>query len=167
MNSSNNKLQKVSRIVLILVRIVQGILLYSIVLNAYTGMRAIGISITAEMGDSVTSAIQNISISTIALAVLFIASAFLKSIRSEYTPFIDKNVARLKSMAILIAIIEPIGLAINFFSNMLRPISADGIKTVTHSSMGGMVIVLGLIVYCIAIVFEHGSYLQKQSDETL
>lgn len=101
------------------------------------------------------------------LAVLFIASGLLRTIRSDSTPFTKENASRLKRIAVLLVAVEPMQMICSVVFNALRPLTAAGQKVVEVRSMGGMVIALGLIVFCIALVFEYGTDLQKQSDETL
>jgi len=167
MNRNNKKLQKTSQIVSIVVRIVQIILLLTILTNIYFGAGATNTEDQYGVGDPITSTIANASIAVIVLIALFIISSFLKSLRQDYTPITDKNIKRLKTVAILVMIIEPVVMGINSIGNMLRPIDESGMKVQVYSYMGGMVFVLGLIIFCIAIVFGYGCHLQKQSDETL
>ena len=167
MNPINLKLQKTSRIILIIIRLVQIGLLCSVGFNIYTGIVNVNAGVHQEMGNSLVLAITYSSVSVVIFIALFIVASFLKSIKLEYTPFTDKNVSRLKILAILIMLIEPIQMAINYIGNSLRPLTIDGFKVEIHGSMGGIVILLGLVVFCIALVFEYGSCLQKQFDETL
>jgi len=101
-------------------------------------------------------------------ASLFISFSLLQSIRKEETPFTGKNVIKLKSIAILLVIYE-IYVIISqriIFSTFFR-FEDPKYSVVLETSFGGAVIVLGLIIYCIALVSEYGITLQNQVDETL
>jgi len=105
----------------------------------------------------------------ILLAVLIIALVLLRSIKAAETPFALKNVKLLKTIAILLVILEPCFDVVQWVTAQLHPIdSGDG--TVIASlglQLGGVILATGLVVYCIALVFEYGISLQQQVDETL
>jgi len=104
----------------------------------------------------------------ILLTSLLISFNLLNSIRKEETPFTKKNVTKLKAIALLLIAYE-IYLIISqriIFSVFFRFANPNHIF-VMETSLGGVVIVLGLIVYLIALVFEYGIVLQNQADETL
>ena len=104
----------------------------------------------------------------IVLASLTIGISLLYSIRKEETPFNRKNVKKLKSIAALLVIYEPYYSLVQLLINKYMPIIIDdNTLVVTESSLGGIVFVAGLVVYCIALVFEYGITLQNQVDETL
>lgn len=104
----------------------------------------------------------------ITLLILIIALITLYSTKADETPFNRKNVKRLRAMAILLAIYEPFFLIYQLVFQKLYPIVlADGTSVTVHSSMGGVVLVAGLVVFCVSLVFEYGISLQQQVDETL
>jgi len=101
-------------------------------------------------------------------ASLFTGFSLLHSIRKEETPFTKKNATKLKIIALLLVIYE-IYVIISqciIFSTYFR-FEEPKYNVIMETSFGGAVIVLGLIVYCIALVFEYGITLQNQVDETL
>ena len=104
----------------------------------------------------------------IMLASLIICFSLLHSIRKNETPFTRKNTIKLKVVAVLLVVFELCVFAsqriINTF--FLR-FADDSLMFVTEVSLGGVVAVLGMVVYCIALVFEYGISLQNQVDETL
>ena len=104
----------------------------------------------------------------IILAILTVALILLFSIKKGETPFNPKNVKRLKVIAILLALIEPYLFITEWVFNKYYPIVlSDNTTTTIHFSLGGCVLASGLVVYCIALIFEYGISLQKQADETL
>ena len=104
----------------------------------------------------------------ITVASLAIGAGLLWSIRRGETPFTRKNVVKLKAAAIILVLFEPYYLASQYFMHKYFPIIlADNTTVVTKSSLGGMIIAAGLVVYCVALVFEYGVSIQRQIDETL
>ena len=104
----------------------------------------------------------------IMLASLIISFSLLHSIRKEETPFTKKNTAKLKVVALLLVSFE-ISVTISQYimhTVFLRYENPDH-GAVMETSLGGVVMVSGLVVYCIALVFEYGISLQNQVDETL
>lgn len=104
----------------------------------------------------------------ITFAAMAIAFNVLKSIKLEETPFSAKNVRRLKIMAMLLVAYEPYFLINQEVLRRFNPvILPDGSLVEVRSSLWGVVFVSGLVVYCFSLVFEYGTALQQQIDETL
>jgi len=104
----------------------------------------------------------------IMLASLIIGYSLLHSIRREETPFIKKNATKLKAIAILLVVFEIVIISQEFiFRVFFFRFENQSDSYLIETSLGGVVIVMGLIVYCIALVFEYGISLQNQVDETL
>lgn len=102
------------------------------------------------------------------IALYAVAALILNSVRKDDSPFMQKNVNRLKLMSVLLIALELHMYFSQWLANRYYPITLDGgIRIEQHSSRGGCILVAGLIVYCIALVFEHGISLQQQVDETL
>lgn len=167
MDANTIKIKNTSRVVAVAVRIVQAILIFSVLLNGYLLAKALAAGAQHTGAGLIAAAIQNIATCAVALAALFIVSALLRAVQLEHTPFTRNNVARLKAAAVLVLAIEPLRLALTFLGNALRPISPEGVKTQVHGTIGGMAIVLGLVIFAVALMFEYGGQLQKQADETL
>ena len=104
---------------------------------------------------------------TLVAAVLFIAASLgislilLRSIRKGETPFCQKNVHKLKILAILLILFEPVRFALDYIAQYYQ--GGD----IGHLSLGGTVLTAGLVIYCVALVFQYGIALQEQVDETL
>ena len=104
----------------------------------------------------------------IMLAVFAVVLVLLKSVRSEETPFNQKNVRRLKIIALLLVAYEPYMFVYGKLMQKLYPIVLEGgISVSVKSSPGGVMLASGIVVYCVALVFEYGISLQRQVDETL
>lgn len=105
---------------------------------------------------------------TIVVSGLFITSMFLKaytmfrSISKDVAPFHKSNAKKLKAIAIVLlvyAIVVPIARA-GFYRSFAPDISM-------HTSMDAPYIVLSLIFFFIALLFDYGAELQRESDELL
>jgi len=105
----------------------------------------------------------------ILLAILVFALILLRSIKTAETPFALKNVKLLKAIALLLVVLEPCSSFIQWVMGQLHPIDLGGGTVIATSGLqlGGVFLATGLVVYCIALVFEYGISLQQQADETL
>ena len=110
------------------------------------------------------------------LPLYLICLSLLFSIKKDETPFIFKNVKKLKIIAVLLVIYELGGylsqhLFNHFFSDMLEITIVDSDGTISsgggYTTLSGVVLITGLFVYFIALVFQYGITLQEQVDETL
>jgi steroid 5-alpha reductase family enzyme len=111
--------------------------------------------------------------SLMVLAILIIALILLHSIRADETPFRMKNVRRLKAIALLLVAFEAYFHLFQWVMRKLPPPfpaeSGDEFVSVLSFQVtdGGVILVAGLVVYCVSLVFEYGISLQQQADETL
>jgi len=106
------------------------------------------------------------------LSMLALSLILLFSVKKDESSFSQKNVKLLKGIAVALIAFEPFGLLMQRIRPALipPPPSSDGLimlYSTTFTTLAGFVFTAGLIVYCIALVFEHGISLQKQIDETL
>jgi len=108
---------------------------------------------------------------SIVLVALSASLALLRSIRKEETPFNLKNVKRLKVIAVMLILLEPytyIFQRIWWHFNPLIIVDEYGEHSMTAiMNQFGAVIAAGLVIYCVALVFQYGISLQNQADETL
>ena len=102
----------------------------------------------------------------------------LRSIWKGETPFCAANVKRVKRIALLLICYEPLhalAIVVNQFVLLtifkreigIREIFLASIGGVDFLPNGGIVLAIGIAVWCIALVFEYGVALQTESDETL
>ena len=98
------------------------------------------------------------------IVALIISLRLVHTIRMEVSPFNYKNVKNLKIIAIMLILKEPANYISQrmFIRNNPFPDAIDFIII-----DGGFALTTGLIIYCIALVFQYGIALQTQVDETL
>ena len=101
--------------------------------------------------------------SGVAAAILFVASFIFKGISCERTPFTQKNSKRLKIISLLLvalgAVVPPLQmLLVLVFINHAAEI---------YFSINIGHFVFAAMFYCLALIFEYGAELQRESDETL
>ena len=128
-----------------------------------------GITIKAAIVDeniNTTEGIVALSIAVIIMsAFMFVIFLFAYQIFNEISknamPFNEKYVKRIKQIGILIAVMTLVGNTVDAAASAKIGVSTLGICT---DSTG---IAFGIIIYCLAFIFDYGCMLQKQSDETL
>jgi hypothetical protein len=104
--------------------------------------------------------ILNIAACTLGIAILKNAYMIFKDISVTARPFEKIYVKRLKTIA-LIMIVSDFGLSF--------------VQGITQAIMGGHIggrldyfnVFAGILIYCLALIFDYGADLQKQSDETI
>ncbi|MVB12833.1 hypothetical protein CAFE_35790 [Caprobacter fermentans] len=167
MNPSCLKIEKSGKIVLIAVRVVQAVIVLSIA--ASTLMLVLPEEFLfpkmTRSGDFWITTFSNLFTNAVFLFILFLTGRFLQTLRKA-SPFLRENVKRLKTISALLIAVEPVQIIFQWISNAVRP-AINGQKEVFVTSYGGIIFVLGFVVFCLALVFEYGMELQKQSDETL
>lgn len=91
----------------------------------------------------------------------FFAAALLRSIWTEETPFLMKNVRWLKLLALALLLSEPIcKLAIWCQRHFAG-------HQIFNTEIGWLFYPMAVIAYILALVFQYGVVLQTQADETL
>jgi len=108
----------------------------------------------------------------IVLATMAISLSLLFTIKRNETPFSRTVVKRLKSLALLLIAYEPVTLIGSRIIRFDLPVFEgyiDGAYTMitTVPSFVGFIMAAGLVVYCVAHIFDYGLFLQQQVDETL
>jgi hypothetical protein len=92
--------------------------------------------------------------------ILYVLYRIFSDISLTYTPFQEKQVARIKQVALLTSAMCIVSSALDMLGNVLlygKP--ALKINVVWF--------MLAAVIYCMAYIFDYGRQLQKQSDETL
>jgi len=152
---------KIKRAALVLFIVVSFVLLWFIIDN----VRGL-LQVTSEW--NIASVTLTFIGAFIILGTLVIALITLYSIKKDETPFNISNVNRLRTMAVLLIAYEPYFLINQIIFRKLYPIVlSDGSSIEIHSTISGVALVSGLVVYCISLIFEYGISLQQQFDETL
>jgi hypothetical protein len=180
MNAVQMKIQKTSRVVSIVTKI-----LY-LFLTAILSAEVIGIVWLIVLPDSSSVKLGNMTIispaafnggastkkmippllglairQTLTLSILILTHQIFKDISREYTPFLEKHFIRMKEIALLLLISSFLEPSLFSGSSSLVPYLAVDIWP------GYELIIFAVIVYCFAMIFQYGSALQQQSDETL
>ena len=94
--------------------------------------------------------------------MLFFAWMMFWHIGREYTPFSPKHTLYLRLISLLMLaytiIVPPVEM-------LMTEILAPGVEASASIELSG--IVCAVIFYCLALIFDYGRLLQKQSDETM
>ena len=89
------------------------------------------------------------------------AAALLRSIWTEETPFLMKNVRWLKLLALALLLSEPIGKLAIWCQRHFTG------HQIFNTEIGWLFYPMAVIAYILALVFQYGVVLQTQADETL
>jgi hypothetical protein len=96
------------------------------------------------------------------IAILKNVNLIFRELGTGNTPFLPTNIARMKRIALLLILSDIISpftdAAIADFMSLRSSVSFN------YSSE---MIILAVVIYCFALIFQYGAELQKQSDETL
>ncbi|MEK4517028.1 hypothetical protein NSS64_17190 [Paenibacillus sp. FSL H8-0122] len=94
--------------------------------------------------------------------VLFLVRMIFKDISRDYTPFVAKHTKRLKLISLLMA-------GIAFIPGLVEVVLIQIIDPVTfvYASFELFFVLVAIVFFCLAQIFEYGRMLQQQSDETL
>ncbi len=104
----------------------------------------------------------NIAAQCFFIAVLIITYRIFKDISRDSSPFMPKNISRMKKIAILLFVSSVVSPAVN--AAVGKSLSLTNAESMNYSSE---IIILSVIIYCFALIFQYGAELQQQSDETL
>lgn len=118
---------------------------------------------------------SNITVSLIIMASNVNAILMFRLLRKGETPFQMAIVKKLKVISGLMIVIEPLQFV---FERILNALSTPNVTynelgeaitytTNTFTFYGGVFLILGGVVACVALAFEYGVVLQTQADETL
>ena len=91
----------------------------------------------------------------------FFAAALLRSIWTEETPFLMKNVRWLKLLALALLLSEPICKLSIWCQRHFTG------HQIFNTEIGRLFYPMAVIAYILALVFQYGVVLQTQADETL
>ena len=131
--------------------------------------------ITFESPMLVFSFVSNMLLTLIVVVSNVNAIMMFRLIRKSETPFQMSIVKKLRIISGLLIAFEPVQFVLERIANSLSMYGTTYDKsgevlvysTKTYTSLGGMILILGGVVACVSIAFEHGVVLQTQADETL
>ena len=180
MNTNQIKLQKTSKVVSILTKIIYIALIVAMCMEVIA-IAWIGISPDSNSfmigsvtiaspiskdghtnGEVVAELSSNLVNQVLLFAIFVIAHQIFKDISHEHTPFNIKHVKRIKTISILTLISSIITPTIEM---ALTKIFAPAVEASSEINFG--FIAIAIMFYCLALIFEYGTILQTQSDETL
>lgn len=183
MNYMTDKIKKNSKIVKILLRIVIVVMaimlccyLISYVRSALTGELIVfgnGVFRISFYGNDISpeNAANNtflmvcgVLILALFLAIFIIAESIFRLIQKSESPFIPEVPKRMKLIAVLLLLAQIVPRFLGYFIRF----ADTGRVSVTIIDEGTFVmIIIAMIIYCFAAVFDYGCVLQRESDETL
>ena len=123
----------------------------------------VGVVGVGEASFSTVKAVLYFMDPLILISIQICALLLLLSIKKEETPFSLKNVKLLRAIAILLLVLEPL----KVIAARIPLVMGDGTFTSMVYLPSGSVLAVGIVVYCVSLVFKYGITLQKQFDETL
>lgn len=105
--------------------------------------------------------LSNLVLTIMVLVAYVNAVLMFRLLWKSETPFQMAIVKKLRVISGLLIAFEPVQILFVWIMNGLSP------ETEMHSSLGGMILILGSVIACVALAFEYGVVLQTQADETL
>ena len=96
-------------------------------------------------------------------SILFVASSIFKDMSRENTPFTQKNANRLKLIS---SFLVALGILIQPLRALLTIVFVSPHSDIFFSVNLGY-LVFAAMFFCLALIFEYGAELQRESDETL
>lgn len=94
------------------------------------------------------------------LVLLLTLNKMFTDISKSHSPFEEKQVLRIKRVALLTLIICILSNAFDFIGGYI-------VKGVIAPGINLFWIVIAIVIYCLAFIFDYGCKLQTESDETL
>lgn len=124
--------------------------------------------VTANNGTTISISPQNLLIlfgsmfvnAMFMFLIIYTIYLIFRDISNEHTPFSKKNIVRIKRIAAITIVMSVIG---SLFDTLLDAYTIGEMSW--RIDVNG--IILGLTIYCLALIFNYGCELQQISDETL
>ena len=127
--------------------------------GAFSGILSAWIGADPASGTSGTAALlEMLMILSLGAATVYVLYRFMRSVYTEHSPFTQKNVDSMRWLSKTYLISSALIAVSDWF--------ARGNVTSAMFLFFGSVMV-GVVVYCLALAFRYGGVLQKESDETL
>jgi|GEM_PF-596882 len=100
--------------------------------------------------------------SAVAFPIVVLISQIFKDISHSHSPFTNKQTRRLKAISLLMLSMT---LAVPVLHWLLTVIFLPDVKARLFLDLTGLI--FAAVFRCLALIFDHGSELQQQADETL
>ena len=169
MSKTMDRALKIAGIVLILMIAAKGVLLSPFVSLDYlsgtiviTDIWGVNIPRNSDINVFRVSMLITMFRSGAMAAILFIASFIFSDINREATPFTKKISSKIKIISLLLIATELLLSPIELLSMMAV---MPEVNIAISFNLGS--IIVAVIFFCLALVFEYGGLLQKESDEIL
>lgn len=183
MSSTHESVKRAGRLTAICLKILGALLVFAICAKLFfivSGLLSVGGQPLAEWGNQpVSSAVlrggfdgtngemiaqfaANTISQAILVALLALAATIFNDAAKSYTPFSEKQSTRLKIISLLTLALAVLPPPIQMLLTMILSPTSDASAVYELTFL-----VLSVIFYSLAQVFDYGSMLQKQSDETL
>jgi len=114
-----------------------------------------------EMSDLMTKGALAVSALAIGSVVMLLCEKVLGTVNTESTPFVPKNVKRIKTISVLMAASSVVP---SWVSQIVGFIAG---KREMMMNVEVTMLVIALVIWCVALIFEYGVTLQEREDETL
>lgn len=118
---------------------------------------------TARLG-SITVSVMGLFRQGLLCAALWLARRIFRDIEQEYTPFLEKHVRRLSTIAWLLLASSLLFPLLQVSAFLLLPSLGRGTLTAEMDLLG---VICAALLFCVARIFQYGCELQRFSDETL
>ncbi|MBE6759813.1 MAG: DUF2975 domain-containing protein [Ruminococcaceae bacterium] len=152
--------------VVIAIFIVASVLMYLPAFREYTASIPVedtltNTEITYTRDEVLAKGTWAISAVAIGSVVMLLCERILGTVNTENTPFVAENVRRLKIMSVLMAVISVVP---SWLAQIVSFILGD--RNLLMEVELGM-LMIALVIWCLALIFEYGVTLQQREDETL
>lgn len=152
--------------VVIAIFIVASVLMYLPAFREYTASIPVedtltNTEITYTRDEVLAKGTWAISAVAIGSVVMLLCERILGTVNTENTPFVAENVRRLKIMSVLMAVVSVVP---SWLAQIVSFILGD--RNLLMEVELGM-LMIALVIWCLALIFEYGVTLQQREDETL
>ena len=120
-----------------------------------------GTQIAYSRNDIIAKGTWAISAVAIGSVIMLLCERVLSTVNTEKTPFVVENVKRLKIISVLMAVLSVVP---SWLAQIVSFILGD--RSLLMEVELGM-IMIALVIWCLALIFEYGVSLQQREDETL
>ncbi|MBR4182051.1 MAG: DUF2975 domain-containing protein [Candidatus Methanomethylophilaceae archaeon] len=112
--------------------------------------------VTAASG--IAAVVEMLMILSLGLVTVVVIYRFMKAIEREHSPFNTENVDAMRFLSKTYLIFSVLFAVVDW-------IARESLTIAMFLFFGS--ILVGVVIYCLALAFRYGSVLQKESDETL
>ena len=127
------------------------------IIDNFTGIEVVGDVTAGEIRTLAVVLIVNLIVTGFMFILLY---RMFQNMRA-YSPFTDENVKTMKLLAIVLLIFGVLAPVMNMVANSIM-------TNISIPEWVGMEVIVGAVIfYCLSLIFQYGTELQKESDQTL